>query len=69
MIFQFAAAVKEFGAVTHLSFSTVAPYNYTVTSGSKVRPVRKLSVKSVTFKKFKLFHWSLRGLAFLTLNR
>lgn len=34
--FKFAAAIKEFGAVTHLSFSHEAPFYYTVTSGTKV---------------------------------
>ena len=34
--FQFAAAIKEFGAVTHLSFSHASPFYYTVTSGTKV---------------------------------
>lgn len=34
--FKFAAAIKEFGSVSHLSFSHEAPYYYTVTSGTKV---------------------------------
>lgn len=33
---QFAAAIKEFGAVSHLSFSVDAPHYYVVTSGTKV---------------------------------
>lgn len=34
--FKFVAAVKEFGAVSHISFASDAPYHYAITSGTKV---------------------------------
>lgn len=35
-LFQPPVQIKEFGAVTHIDISSVAPYNYAVTASTRV---------------------------------